>query len=393
MFNKSRLISLANDHYGNTYSFGKNSIIQQRDANLQNLKGGSYSVNKTEAAIATLGDPIVTQGFDRLFEAMGGFEYYIETTNKELKDFLDQQILDTNWSILFEGLGLAKLTGLAALEPIWGLQGGQIVIEDLLPIDSRRIVYSYTNNSYAYQPRFTTLSQPFEGEQLPENKVIIHKYFSAFIDNPYGLGIGSLLIEIISIKQQLIDIWLKISNNHAIPIKIANIPSAASEEDVNNFFDCLKAMNNSSTFVLPEGYTLDVKDMSATGLDKIILPLINYCDESILGLIIGESITGKELANGSNAKDLVAKDITNAKALSLAKDICSTLNKTLINWLTAYNYPGQSVKITVKSTENLAESLQMYKDLKDLGLIISPEWLSEKFSVPHIPRKKLGDSV
>lgn len=394
IFDKKRLVSLLNDSVSShSYSIGSNAkILEQRDSNLANLKG-TYSVNRTEASIETLGDSTVTLGFDRLFETMGSFEYLIGSEDKEVKDFIEDQILLNNWSILYEGLGLSKLTGVSALEIIWGLDKGKVIVEDILPIDSKRIVFSQEENSYKYTPRFTTSSKPFDGELAPLNKIITHKFYSAYIDNSYGLGIGSLLVELVTIKQQLLELWLKLAGRYVFPIKVANVPLAATDEEVSSFFDCLKSMTNSSTFVLPEGYSLSVTDVSATGIDSILKPLLDYCDQQILGLIIGESITGKELSNGSNARDIQARDITHSKALSLAKDITATLNKTVVKWLLSYNFPSKKATIAVKSVENMAENLETYKALKELGLNIPPEFLAEKFGVPHVVRKKLGDSI
>lgn len=390
IFDKARLISLANSRNMSTIF---NNIVKQRDSNLQNLKSTS-SVNKTEACIETLGEPVVAQGFDRLFELMSTFNYTVESTDTEVADFVNQQLLDSNFEVLFEGLGLAKLSGLAALEVIWGYQSGKTVVEDLLPVDSSRIVYQLNNeNDYRYVAKFTTKSQPFTGEPLPYNKVIIHKYYSAYIDSPYGLGIGGLLVELIQIKNTALDLWLKIANKHSMPTIVANVGNSSPEDEVEEFFEGLKSMLNSSVFVMPEDYKLDIVNTSATGLESILIPLIAYCDEQINGLILGESITGKELANGSMSRDVVAKDITSLKALSLAKGVANTLNKTIVKWLVAYNFPESSAVIKVSSPDNSNDNINLYKELKAIGVNIPADWLANKFGVPHEERQKLGDNI
>ena len=390
IFDKARLISLANSR---NMSAIFNNIVKQRDSNLQNLKSTS-SVNKTEACIETLGEPVVAQGFDRLFELISTFNYTVESTDTEVADFVTQQLLDNHFEVLFEGLGLAKLSGLAALEVIWGYQSGKTVVEDLLPVDSSRIIYQLNNdNDYRYIPKFTTKAQPFTGEPLPYNKVIIHKYYSAYIDSPYGLGIGGLLVELIQIKNTALDLWLKIANKHSMPTIVANVANGSPEDEVEEFFEGLKSMLNSSVFVMPENYKLDIVNTSATGLESILIPLIAYCDEQINGLILGESITGKELANGSMSRDVVAKDITSLKALSLAKGVANTLNKTIVKWLVAYNFPESTAIIKVSSPDNSADNINLYKELKAIGVNIPAYWLANKFGVPHEERQKLGDNI
>lgn len=393
IFRKEQLISLKNDTERNLYSYGANAtIIAQRDINLKNL--GGNSVNGTEFALQTMADPTVAQAFDRLFETMSKFVYEIESDDKQVEEFINAQILEEHWSILFEGLGLAKLTGIAAIEPIWAYLNDKIVIEEFIPVDSKRIVFSQDSTQSKPVAKFTTINAPLTGEDIPPQKIIINTYFSAYIDSPYGLGIGGLLVELVELKRQILDLAVKIANRQAIPIKIGSIPDNAPAEEVDSFFECLKAMQNSSVFVLPEKFSLDVKDIGSSGLSDIVFPLLDYLEAQINSLVLGESITGKDLANGSQSRDNIASDITNTKAYSLAKDVASTLNKTVVKWLCLYNFPGKTAKIKVKNPENQLEQLEVYLKLKDLGLKLDPNWLAEKFNVKLAPeRKALGSDI
>jgi hypothetical protein len=393
IFNKRRLVSLADDSNSYLSAISSTKIVEQRDANLKNLKGNAHSTNRTELAIACLADADVLLGYERFVATLQGFNYTLECSDDDAKSFLQSQ-LDLYLNKLLNNCALARITGISALEIIYEIKNTQICIKDLLALDSSRIVYELDSNTYDYNVRFTNFRKPFEGEHYNETNFVIHRHWSLSIDSPYGVGIGGQLGELVQCKTQLQDLWLKICNKYSEPIISITVPQDTADEELDAFFETIKNLKNSARFVLPEGYNLDIKDPSPAGLSDLIIPLIERLERQIIGLLVGESLTAKEVSNGSNARDIVARDIGNEKALAFAAEICNTINNQFLKQLLAFNYPKVSAQLKVSSPENLAELLNSYEILKRLGCNLDTEWLAEKFDVKLAPAKKvLGTNI
>lgn len=396
IFNKRRLVSLENssESFSNYYSFAAGSkIVETRDANLRALKGSAHSVNKTELAMTVFADPDTVLGYERFLEIINSFDYIVQCEDVEAKKFLQAQ-LEANWISLYQGLAIARVTGIAALEKVFKIEDSKIIIEALMPLDSSRIIYELPEQGHQYSVRFSTFNKPFDGEEFNPDNFIIHRHWSVMIDSPYGLGVGGLIAELLQVKAQLLALWQKIVLKYSEPIINITVPEDAPEDEIDEFFECLKVLQNNSRFVLPAGFTFDVHNVSSTGLADIILPFIDRIDRNIMSLLTGESLTGKETSNGSNARDLTARDISLQKGLSFAKELCATINEQFINHLLAYNYPNVKAHLTVSSPENLAELLEMYTKAKQLGLNIDTQWLSEKLGVKlAAPKKTLGQNT
>ncbi len=394
IFNKKRLASIESQYNGYYYGAGGYKVVQQRDANLQNLRGSAASVNRTEMAMQVFADPEVVLGWERFLSLLSSFTYSVTCENAEAKAFLEDQIF-SNWGTIYKGLAVSRVTGIAGLEKIFSVnEKNQIILENLLPFDTSRIIYSLPQDSYNYELRLSTSKAPYEGELIPEYNFIIHKHYSVMIDNSYGLGIGGLLAEIILCKSKLLNLWHKIVEKYSEPIVAIEVPDSASDEEIDEFFEALKALKNGARFVMPEGFKFNVHNVSATGLSDLILPLIDRLDRSIMSLLVGESLTGKETANGSNARDITARDISLQKAFEFAEEICHTVTNQLIRQLLIYNFPKVDAKLAVSSPENLNELLDMYTKAKQLGLDIDRQWLADKLGIKLAPPKKtLGTAV
>lgn len=394
IFNKERLASLKNQFGQAFYYLSGSKVIEQRDANLKNFKGGAASVNRTELAMQVFADSEVQLGYEKFLASLSSFQYLIEADDLEVKNFIADQVFE-HWSTILQGLALSRVTGLAGLEKVFSKNSkNQIVLETLLPFDTSRIVYSVPDAGYQYLLRITTDKNPFDGELVVLENFLIHKHYSVMIDNPYGLGIGGLLAEIIACKSALIMLWQKIIEKYSEPVISITVPNSASDEEIDEFFEAIKNLKNSARFILPEGFQFDVHNLSSTGLADLILPLIDRLDRSIMSLMVGESLTAKETSNGSNARDIVARDISIEKGLLFAQELCFTINSQLIKQLLAYNFPGKKARLVVSSPENISEILDIYLKAKQLGLNPDLEWLANKLGIKQAPKKAtLGQAV
>lgn len=374
---------------------GKSGVVQQRDAKL----GGSGGKNNTEYAINVLRDTTVQQAYDRLLEVMATFRPILEPGGEEPQDeacaeYIKSTYIDRDsiFQTAIESGALSKITGCSAHENNYDRdRDGLIYVRSLTPVDTDRLIYVAKENSSEYTLRIETFKNPIEGELPPSLKIVDFTYYSVYINNPYGFGVGSQLIDVVEYKQRMIELWVRISERYASPIKIARVPNTAEEQEITDFFEHFKKMSEGATFVLPPDFDLEVKDISSTGVSDLLIELIDYADRQICGLILGEYLTGREIANGAQARDKVAAEITNRKALSLLNSIAGRLNETTFKWLTALNFPNaKPPRLRFEAETDLDGLAARLTTLKQLGLDFDEEWLAELFDVQLNTKPPVG---
>ena len=390
-FSKGQWANLFNGIRTQVFQFGnavkgKGGVVVQRDGRL-NTGGGKAN---TELALNVLRDPIVQAAFDRLLELVASLPVTVEAASDEELDVLAADSirdLFVNRRAVFEAtvetMALAKITGVAALENNYDKnRDGVIYVRSVTPIDTDRIIYYAYEGQRDFEFRLQTTYKPFEGEVPPKLKIVDYKYYSVYINNAYGMGVGSQLIDVVEYKERLLELWIRIAEQYSSPVKVASVPNEASEAEVDEFFQAFKKMSEGSVFVLPPEFELEVKDISKTGADSLLKTLIDYADEQIRALILGESITGKRSHNEPYARDKVAADIGMRKALSLASSIAGRLNETTVKWLTMFNHPNANPPtIKFQTTTDLDALASRLVSLNQLGLKLSEEWLAETFEV------------
>ena len=400
-FRQGIFASLFNSLRSHTYRYSAKNIVQNRDAKLKRYSG---SGNGTEVALEVLRDAHAQSCYDRLLEVMAFAQPVVTSGGNSPEDkaavkFIEDTLINKHLEILVEAAAIAKFTGCAAIENNYSVdKDGKIFVKSITPIDSERLIYSISENSADAELRIQTINNPFDGEPCPLHKIVDFKYFSIYINNPYGLGIGSQLIDYVRYKERLLELWLRIAENYSAPVKIGNIPDTAEESEVDEFFQNFLDMSENATYLLPPGFTMSVVDVSATGVESLIKTLMEYCDERISTLILGENLTGKEISNGAQARDAVATKITERKALSQLKSIAQRLNETTITWLTQLNFPTAAVPtlefVYEESRQGLADRLEA---AKRIGVPLDMKKVAELLEVPYdeakANKKILGQNI
>lgn len=388
--------SLLNGIRSAYYRLGSNNIVENRDAVLRKYCSNG---NQTAIALETLADSHVQACFDRLLEIMAFANPILETDrdikiNAEAADFIQNTYIKKFREVLIESLAVAKFTGVAGHENNYAInKKGQIIVKSITPIDSERLIYSIDNKG-DFSLRIQTFNKPVDGEEPPLNKIVTFTYFSVYINSPYGLGIGSQLISLVKQKERLLELWLTIAERFSTPIKIGEIPENASPEEVDHFFDCFQDMSENAIFMLPTGFKLNVQDISATGADSLLKSLIEYCDEQISNLILGESLTGSGDLISNQSRDRVATKISERKALSLLNAISNQLTETTITWLVQMNYPEADIpKLKFVYEDDKSTLADRLEAAKRLGLQFDQKWAAEQLGIQldkSPPKKSLG---
>lgn len=231
----------------------------------------------------------------------------------------------------------ALLKGFSVGEIMWAVKGNLLVVDRIIARDQRRFIFDDQ-----YQLRMLVRENLLRGVELPERKFIVHS-FGAKDASPYGLGLGNKLFWPVFFKRQDITFWLTFADKFGSPTAVGKYPPGSSGKDQQKLLDALAAIAQDSGVIVPEGMLIELLEAARTGSIDTYEKLARYMDEQIVEAVLGEtgatSARGSGLGGGGQAK--VQND--NEVRLELVKadaDLLSgTLNRTLIRWLSEYNFP------------------------------------------------------
>lgn len=378
IFSRRLFTSVYEFDYTNASSFG---FIKNRDKTLRHSFDTSRGGNKTDLYLELLGDPYVLQCYTRLSETINKSVLSVEGDYEDLvRNMIDSGLFQQ----ITDNLLIAHITGIAAVELIPSIINGYFSYESAVSVDTNRIVYKLVEG--LEEPRILTKPNNINGDPLPPNRIVIHKHYAVPVYNIYGFGIGSSLKQLLDLKEFCLKQWSDIAQKFSRPSIAASIPEVASEEEVTAFLSDLKAMCQESVFVLPPDFSISTIDRgNIDSVSSLILPLLDYVDNAIAGLMIGEDLSGATVSQGSYDRSPIDISTAENKALLISQRIDSTITNTVIKWIWAINkipgklpvitrtYPNSNVNTTL--SQNLLSMFQ-------LGLTPDPEFVSKAFGIP-----------
>lgn len=227
----------------------------------------------------------------------------------------------------------AILKGYAVGEAMWGYDGSEIVVTQIMPRDQRRF-----NFGDDYRLRLKVLENFIPGIELPDNKFIVHS-FGAKDGNPYGLGLGTRLFWPAFFKRKGITFWMTFADKFSSPTPVGEYPNGTSPAEQANLLNALDALSQSAGVIIPQGMVIKLMEASRSG-EAGYENLCRYLDEQITFAILGESPVSKG-SGGQAASAAITRNEVRLELVQADSDLLSaTLNRTLVKWISEYNVPG-----------------------------------------------------
>jgi phage gp29-like protein len=215
---------------------------------------------------------------------------------------------------------------------VWTRRGERIVPADIVAHDQRRFVFNRQ-----WQPRLLTQTSMIEGEDLPERKFIVHR-FNVRGNNPYGLGLGTILFWPVLFKREGYGFWMTFLEKYASPTPVAEVPLPKEQDELLN---SLVDMVQRGAITVPLGTKLSFLEATRSAPTSYET-FSRYWDEQISETVLGETLSTNIGDVGSKAAAQVHVEGKN-QIIDADGDLLSdTLNGTLIQWLVDYNFPGRA---------------------------------------------------
>lgn len=300
-------------------------------------KGGDYALYRE-----TLRDDACMAPFAQRRLAVTKCEWAVDAggddaLSKAAADWLREQIQELEWDRITDGMLYARWYGHAVAECLFSpdLVEGKVTLSDIRVRDRGR--FAYANDRGAP----FIWSQP-QGKwvRLPERKMWTLNTGADHDDSPYGLGLAHYCYWPVFFKRNNIKFWLVFLEKFGMPTAVAKMPAGQYDnvQQRNKVRAALQAMASETGVILPEGTEFEFVNALRSGTqdyDTMRAAMDNALAKVIIGQTASQQGTPGKLGNeelqGEVKNDLVKAD---------ADMVCGSFNRTVVRWLTEWNFPG-----------------------------------------------------
>ena len=297
--------------------------------------------------------------------------------DKHVADLVREQLKNLKLDQLCLKMLDATLKGYSVGEIIWSTDGAEIVAGKVKVKPQRRFLFGDD-----MEPRLLTMQNLFPGEPLPPRKFIVHRYGEKDDDNPYGLGLGSMLFWPTLFKRQDITFWLTFIDKFASPTAMGEYPAGTSIEDQQKLLNSLSRIASEAGIIVPQGMLVKFLEAARSGSIDTYEKLARYMDEQISECVLGETLSTNMHGGGS----LAAAKTHNEVRLELAKgdsDLLSdTLNESLVRWIVELNAPGANTPKLWRdfdAGEDLKTRSEMDKNITEMGFEADEQYINDTY--------------
>lgn len=318
-------------------------------------------------------------------------------------DFIATQLPKLSFDRLCYDFLDATLKGFAVSEIVWERTGTTIVPVKIVTHDQRRFAFDHD-----WKPRLLTFANMTEGEQLPDKKFIVHR-FGVKGNNPYGLGLGSMLFWPALFKREGVAFWMVFLEKFASPTPVGKYPQGTPDNEQRKLLNSLTDMVQSGAVVVPLGSEVNYLEATRAGTASYEDWCLYWDKQMSLG-VFGSTLATDTQGAGSRAASETHSDVEQAIIDADADLLASTLQSTLFQWMLDFNMPGaeaplvrrvrpedahQNEKLREAKAKNMALEIKLLFELKgqvppDKFVAVASQMADEGL-LPSISKKLLAE--
>ncbi|MFB2553349.1 DUF935 domain-containing protein [Ensifer soli] len=294
------------------------------------------------------------------------FEASESAIDKQAAELVQTQLKGIDFDRLTRGLMGAVLKGYAVAEVIWKRVDGAWTVADVKVKKQRRFRFNSDG-----ELRMLTRSNMQDGVAVPDRKFVVHRHsIDDDDDDPYGVGLGSVLFWPAWMKRQVLAHWLRATEKHGTPTIKATYPGGYDEKRQKELLDILRQVANDVGIVAPENTLIELLEAKGGGGGEFLEALSRYLDELMSEAVLGETLTTNSGERGARSLGEVHNEVREAIAKADADLISATLKRTLVRWIVELNIPGAGVPDVWRDfseAEDLNDKVVRDKTLHDMG--------------------------
>ena len=231
--------------------------------------------------------------------------------------------------------------------------------------------------------RLITANNQTTGELLPPLAIIVHTPDPRW-SNPYGVGLGRTVWWWCKFKLDAAGWWIKFTEKMAAPTSVGKHPKGATAEEKAALKKVVTSIFNLTGVTVPEDQAIELLEAQKYGTINSFESLCQYCDEQIIKVVLGQTLSTQQGERGSQALGREHMEVRGEIVQRDAEDLCETLNQTLVAWIVEVNFGeaarGLYPRFTIETRQKVSrkEVLEGFKVASDLGVPLSLAQLREE---------------
>jgi phage gp29-like protein len=248
----------------------------------------------------------------------------------------ETQLKSINFDRLTRGLMGAVLKGFAVAEVMWANVDGTWTAAAVKVRKQRRFKFTVDGDL-----RLLTRENPIEGEPVPDRKFIVHRHsIDDDDDDPYGVGLGSVLYWPAWFKRNVLAHWLRGGERFAAPTVDAAYEGAYDEKRQKEVLQSLRSLANDAGIAHPKSVELKLLESTRGGGGDLLEAMSRYLDELMSEAVLGETLSTNSGERGARSLGEIHNEVRIAIAKADADLVSATIRDTLLRWIVELNLPG-----------------------------------------------------
>lgn len=336
-----------------------------------------------------LRDEQVQACYQQRFKALTSCEWEVtpggdRRVDLKAADSIREQLSGINWDDITEKHLYALHYGYSVAECLYMRDGSHISLDDTrggIRVRNRRRFRFDAD----YNLRLITWSDQSMGERMPDRKFWTFSVGADNHDDPTGKGLGHWLYWLTYFKRSDMRVWLRYLEKFSQPTVLVEYPPGMSKEDQDELLKAAHSMMNASAVKVPQGAVFRFLEASRSGTADY-KALWDTCNAGISKVILSETMTLDGGSSRSQAE--VHQTVVQSVIKGDADLISQSFNKSVVKWLTDWNYPGAAYPTVWRKTEAPGDlKIQVDRDriLFDMGFIPSVNYIQETYGEGFAP--------
>jgi phage gp29-like protein len=271
----------------------------------------------------------------------------------------------------------APYYGFQVSEIIWAKQKNGIIPADIKGRPNDNFLFDANN-----QLRFRSKNNMWEGELIPEKKVILVQH-NALNDNPYGERILSKCFWPVFFKKTGARFWAVFLEKFATPWVFGKTPKTTDDAETQLLLQALETLVQDGIAVIPDDASVEImeaagKTASADIFEKFVTHGENDCSKAILGQTLTTQIGDKGSYAAANIHNEVKQDIIDAD-----KEMTENAINLIIRWCHQFNFNDHNIPTFYLYKEEEVKKEQAEKDqiLNNMGVSFNKLYFQRNYNL------------
>jgi phage gp29-like protein len=273
--------------------------------------------------------------------------------------------------------------GFSVAEILWQT-GDRAVPSSIEWIDPKRFRWDDANRL-----RLVTDASPVDGELLPANKFIVHRY-KARSGSPSRAGMLRVCAWMYLFKNYDLKDWVQFVEVFGMPLRIGKYDPSASKDDKDHLLQAIMAIAANAAGIIPSNADIQFVEAQRGSSADVYEKLAEYCDRAMSKAILGQTLTtdtsgstGTFAAGKVHAQ--VREDLLKADAKAIAKTIVRDLARPVLGFNRGWDRTRvmPTFEFVLAEAEDEKAKAETYGTLVErVGLPIPASHVYEIFNIP-----------